>query len=95
MPQQGAPEDEAAGAVPVLDAAGLGGQRAALPSGGGGAAGDRGGGVRAEAGVAVQGLPISERVLGVETDFTTPSSLPRPELARKSYPSHGTWLWRQ
>jgi hypothetical protein len=58
-------------ALPVLDAAGPGGERATLPPGGGGAAGHRGGGVRAESGVAVQGLPVPGAVLGVEIIWTS------------------------
>jgi hypothetical protein len=44
---------------------GSGGERAAVPAGGGDPAGDRGGGVPPETGVAVQGLPVPESVLGV------------------------------
>ena len=64
-PVRRADQDEAAGAVPLLDAARSRREPPALPAGGRGAARDRGGRVPSEPGLAVQGLPVPEPVLGV------------------------------
>jgi len=57
-PVRRAYENQAAGAVPVLDDAGPGGEHAAVPARVGGAAGDRGGGVPPGGGVAVLGVGV-------------------------------------
>jgi len=56
-------QEEAARALPVLDAAGSSGERAALQARGRGPARDRGRRVPFEPGLAVQGLPVPKPVL--------------------------------
>src|SRR5262249_61075365 len=64
-PLRRADEDQTARAVSTLDAAGPRRQRPAVPPGGRGAARDRERDVSSEPGVAMQGLPLSQPMLGV------------------------------
>lgn len=87
-PRRGAPpvrrahEDQAAGAASVPDDARPGGERAAVPAGGGGAARGRGERVLSEPGVAVQRVPVQEEVLGVGVRGAKRQPASEPETTR-------------